>query len=120
MSFLKKLSIVHPISLTLNILAIVIGSIKLGGQEVQDIWPQPIKNEIVAKIENKPLDIPRDDISSVIMETIHRRPCTALDLLKILSVDEQRLNKILQKFEAEGTIEIKHQKRGAFYQTVKR
>jgi peptidyl-prolyl cis-trans isomerase SurA len=55
--FLKKQLIVQSIILTLSMLAIVTGFPKLGGQEVQDIWTPPIKNGIVAKIEDEVITI---------------------------------------------------------------
>ncbi|MCP4023849.1 MAG: radical SAM protein [Desulfobacteraceae bacterium] len=75
---------------------------------------------IVAKAKNKPLSGQRKDARSTIMETIHRRPCTAQDLLEILGIDEQDLKKILQGLEKEGKIEIKKEERGIFYQTIKK
>ena len=50
------------------------------------------------------------------METISRRPCTLDDLVKILGMHTNEVNKYLDVLDAENKIETIEQERGVFYQ----
>lgn len=63
--------------------------------------------------------IQRADVKQAILETVHRRPCTAKDLSGILGVDESRISACLKELERQGKIKAAKQKRGIFYQTCK-
>ncbi|CCK82142.1 radical SAM protein [Desulfobacula toluolica] len=77
-------------------------------------------SQIIAKVDkNIRAHIQRENIKAAIVETIHRRPCTKQDLLKILGVEKEVINNHLTILEQEGKIVGKTQERGVFYQTLK-
>lgn len=82
-------------------------------------------SEIIARVDEdikartKKNQIQRKDITAAIIETIHRRPCTKKDLLQILGVEKQVIDKIISRLEQEKKIVGKNQDRGVFYQTLK-
>ncbi len=79
---------------------------------------QPI--EIIAKVqETVQKVIKRKDVRQAILETIHRRPCTKIDLQKILGVEQAQIDDCILMLEKENKIIGSVQKRGMFYQTVK-
>ncbi len=78
--------------------------------------------EIIAKIDENIKtnpEIARKDIKAAIIKTINRRPCTKQDLLQLLGVDRQILEKHITMLEQEKMIIGKLQERGIFYQTIK-
>jgi len=76
--------------------------------------------EIIAKVEKSiTAGVKRDDVRTAIIETIHRRPCTKEDLLKILKVEKQVLDTHIIELEKEHKIVGRKEKRGIFYQTLK-
>lgn len=76
--------------------------------------------EIIAKVDEKiAAGIKRNDIRQAILETIHRRPCTALDLETILGLEENDITQYLSDLEKEGKVISSQQERGIFYQTRK-
>ncbi len=75
--------------------------------------------EIISKApDRKKITAYRNDIESVILETIVRRPCTLADLQKILGLHVNEINKYLDVLEHESKIESRFEERGVFY-TVK-
>lgn len=77
--------------------------------------------EIVAKVpETVQPGGNRANIKQAILETIHRRPCTGTDLQKILGLTKSQAEETLSALEKENKIEARTQKRGVFYQTVKK
>jgi len=84
-------------------------------KRVLDFWR--IDNaEIIAKApERKGLPAYRNDIQSAILETIARRPCTLVDLTKILGRHANEINKYLDVLEADKKIQTEKQQRGIFY-----
>lgn len=60
----------------------------------------------------------RDDVESAILETIARRPCTMEDLMNILGLHANEINKYLDVLEAGNEISVTRQARGQFYQVV--
>ncbi|MEA3460462.1 MAG: radical SAM protein, partial [Bacteroidota bacterium] len=58
----------------------------------------------------------RSDLESVILETIARRPCTLSDLVQILGIHVNEINKYQGVLEEAGKIETSVQERGTFYQ----
>lgn len=89
-------------------------------QKIVDSWS--LKNvEIIAKApERKNIQSYRDDAATAILETISRRPCTIDDLMSILGMHINEINKYLDVLEAEHKIETVRQERGVFYQKVDR
>ena len=78
--------------------------------------------EIIAKIDENIKanpEIEKKDIKAAIIKTINRRPCTKQDLLQLLGVDRQILEKHIIMLEQEKMIIGKLQERGIFYQTIK-
>jgi wyosine [tRNA(Phe)-imidazoG37] synthetase (radical SAM superfamily) len=77
--------------------------------------------EIIAPPEERSLHKSyRSDVESAILETIARRPCTLSDLVKILGLHINEINKYLSKLEDEGKVETIEQERGIFYQVSDR
>ncbi len=60
-----------------------------------------------------------EQLSDIILETIHRRPCTAEDLSMTLRQDQQRIEQLLADFLEKGLVESSVRSRGTFYQTCK-
>ncbi len=74
--------------------------------------------EIISKApDRKNITAYRNDVESVILETIVRRPCTLDDLQKILGMHINEINKYLDVLEHEGKVEVRFEKRGIFYAT---
>jgi len=72
--------------------------------------------EIISKApDRKQITAYRNDIESVILETIIRRPCTLDDLQKILGLHVNEINKYLDVLENEQKIEVRFEERGVFY-----
>jgi wyosine [tRNA(Phe)-imidazoG37] synthetase (radical SAM superfamily) len=71
---------------------------------------------IASAPERKNNEAYRDDTEAVILETITRRPCTLDDLIKILGLHINEINKYLDVLEEEDRIERVEQNRGVFYQ----
>ena len=59
------------------------------------------------------------DHRETILQTIWRRPCTALDLSRILGVHPAKVQKYLRQFLAEGLIELEQRERGTFVKIKK-
>ncbi|WP_022666028.1 radical SAM protein [Desulfospira joergensenii] len=59
------------------------------------------------------------DMEAMVVETIHRRPCTVQDLGTALNLDIGELEILLKRLVMEGRIESTLQQRGMFYQTRK-
>jgi len=79
-------------------------------------------DEIIAKIDENIKanpEIEKKDIKAAIIKTINRRPCTKQDLLQLLGVDMQILEKHITLLEQEKIILGKLRERGIFYQTIK-
>ncbi len=76
--------------------------------------------EIIAKVDlSLKVNMQREDIKTAILETIHRRPCTKEDLVKILGVDPLIMDETIEHLEKENKIFSQTQARGTFYQTIK-
>ena len=77
--------------------------------------------EIIAKAKDlKSADQVSDkNMEDMVMETIHRRPCTKEDLAASLNLDMGALEILLKRLVREGRIQSTLQQRGLFYQTRK-
>jgi len=72
--------------------------------------------EIIAKVsERKDERSFNRDTESAILETISRRPCTVADLVSILKLHENEINKYLSTLESDGKIIPENLERGIFY-----
>ncbi len=85
-------------------------------QKIIDFWGLPNVEIIAAAPERKELKSYRKDAETAILGTITRRPCTVDDLVKILGLHINEINKYLDVLEGEGKIQSVWQDRGVFYQ----
>jgi len=85
-------------------------------KKIVDYWKLDNVEIIAAAPERKNIQSYRKDAETAIIETIARRPCTLDDLVKILGLHINEINKYLDVLEAEGKIEAVRQERGVFYQ----
>jgi len=113
---------VQPDSVQLNTLDRpgVIPGLKAAGrkelEQIADFWGLDNIEIIAAAPSRKEVKSFRDDIESAILETIFRRPCTVDDLVKILGLHINEINKYLDVLEADNKIKTVQQARGVFYQ----
>ncbi len=84
-------------------------------QKIVDYWNLNNVEIIAAAPERKNIQSYRKDAESAILGTITRRPCTVDDLVKILGLHINEINKYLDVLEAEGNIEPVRKERGLFY-----
>ncbi len=77
--------------------------------------------EIIARVKevNSGEKVLDRDMEAMVIETIHRRPCTVKDLNRALNLDMGELEILLKRLVLEGRIESCLQQRGMFYQTKK-
>ncbi|MBC8185106.1 radical SAM protein [candidate division KSB1 bacterium] len=85
-------------------------------KKIVDYWKLDNVEIIGAAVERKNIQSYRKDAETTILGTITRRPCTVDDLVKILGLHINEINKYLDVLEAEGKIESVRQERGVFYQ----
>jgi len=85
-------------------------------QQIVDFWNLDNVEIIAAAPERKKVKSYREDTETAIWETICRRPCTIDDLVKILGLHINEINKYLDVLESENKIESVRQERGLFYQ----
>ena len=85
-------------------------------KKIVDYWKLDNVEIIAAAPERKNIQSYRKDAETAILGTITRRPCTIDDLVKILGLHINEINKYLDVLEAEGKIEPVRQERGVFYQ----
>ncbi|MGD9707164.1 MAG: radical SAM protein [Candidatus Delongbacteria bacterium] len=72
--------------------------------------------EIIAKVsERKDERSFNKDTESAILQTISRRPCTVEDLMSILGLHKNEINKYLSTLETDGRIIPERLERGVFY-----
>lgn len=84
-------------------------------QAIIRMWDLP-NAEIIAPAPKRKEQLSyRKDVETAIMETIERRPCTADDLVDILGMHINEVNKYLSVLASEGKIETVRQRRGLFY-----
>ncbi len=84
--------------------------------KIVDYWKLDNVVIIAAAPERKKIQSYRKDIESAILGTITRRPCTVDDLVKILGLHVNEINKYLDVLEADGEIKTIQKERGLFYQ----
>lgn len=85
-------------------------------QQIVDFWNLDNVEIIATAPERKKVKSYREDTETAIWETICRRPCTIDDLVKILGLHINEINKYLDVLESENKIESVRQERGLFYQ----
>nr|NQU89452.1 radical SAM protein [Bacteroidota bacterium] len=88
-------------------------------QHIVDLWK--LNNvEIIASLpDRKMIKAYREDIENALLETISRRPCTLDDMVQILGVHINEINKYLGVLAEENKIEAYKLQRGIFYRVRK-
>jgi wyosine [tRNA(Phe)-imidazoG37] synthetase (radical SAM superfamily) len=84
-------------------------------KRVADLWQFENMEIIAASPKRKNIQSYRSDTEAAILETISRRPCTLDDLVDLLGMHLQEINKYLDVLEGEGAIETVELERGIFY-----
>lgn len=77
--------------------------------------------EIIARVKDLTSGdhISDDEMEAMVMETIHRRPCTVEDLTAALNLEKEKLQILMKRLILEDKVESVQQERGVFYQTIK-
>ncbi len=77
--------------------------------------------EIIARVKDltSKESISDDQMAAMVLETIHRRPCTVDDLAAALNLDKGKLEILMKQLILAGKVESVIQERGMFYQTIK-
>ena len=89
-------------------------------EEIVQLWNLENVEIISPAVQRKDLSAYRSDAEAAILETISRRPCTIEDLMEILGLHINEINKYLDVLEEENKIETIRQERGVFYQVIQR
>lgn len=84
-------------------------------QEVMDFW-QLNNVRIIAKAKQSTQTQFRSDTETAIKESISRRPCTVEDLITMLGLCEEEIDRCLQNLAKLKGFEKVEQERGVFYQ----
>lgn len=84
-------------------------------QKVMDFW-QLNNVRIIAKAKQSTQTQFRSDTETAIKETISRRPCTVEDLITMLGLCEEEIDRCLQNLAKLKGFEKVEQERGVFYQ----
>lgn len=91
----------------------VIASKKEPLEEIASYLPRA---EVIAKFPpEKKTDAYSKDIEASIISTLKRRPCTALDLSRILNLHLNEVNKCLHALLEEKKVKLQEEKRGLFF-----
>jgi len=77
--------------------------------------------EIIARVKDLASreHISDEKMEAMVMETIHRRPCTIADLTAALNLEQSKLEILMKRLILEKKVESLQQDRGTFYQTIK-
>lgn len=77
--------------------------------------------EIIARVKDlASVDhISDEKMETMVLETIHRRPCTLADLTAALNLEHAKLEILMKRLILENKVESVQQERGTFYQTIK-
>ncbi|WP_289019766.1 radical SAM protein [Desulfobacter postgatei] len=78
--------------------------------------------EIIARVKDLASreHISDEKMETMVMETIHRRPCTIDDLTAALNLEKGKLEILMKRLILEHKVESVQQERGIFYQTIKK
>ena len=77
--------------------------------------------EIIARVKDLSSgdQISDEKMEAMVMETIHRRPCTVDDLTAALNLEKGKLEILMKRLILGNKVESVQQERGVFYQTIK-
>jgi len=118
----QKIAKINPDSIQLNtldrpgVVANLHSASRKELEKIVDLWNFKKVEIISAVAQRKNIQSYRSDAETAIIETISRRPCTIEDLMKILGIHINEINKYLAVLEEEKKIETIRQERGLFYQ----
>ena len=84
-------------------------------KSIIDFWDFDNIEIIADAPQRKSIKSYRKDAETAILETIRRRPCTVDDLVKILGLHINEINKYLDVLNAEDKIDTERLGRGVFY-----
>ncbi len=84
-------------------------------QRVMNLWQLDNASIIAAPASRKSIRAYREDKENAVLETISRRPSTVEDLISMLGIHINEINKYLDVLESEGAIESERLTRGVFY-----
>ena len=84
-------------------------------ERVMALWQLDNVSIIAASANRKNIRAYREDKENAILETISRRPCTTDDMISMLGIHINEINKYLDVLEADGVIESEQLERGVFY-----
>nr|WP_320017005.1 radical SAM protein [uncultured Desulfobacter sp.] len=78
--------------------------------------------EIIARVKDLASGdhISDEKMEAMVMETIHRRPCTIDDFTAALNLEKGKLQILMKRLILEDKVESVQQERGLFYQTQKK
>ena len=117
----KNIQKINPDSVQLNTLDRpgVVANLKSAAREelqtIAESWGIPNVEIICSAEKRKNIESFRSDVESAILGTVARRPCTGEDLVQILGLHINEINKYLDVLESDGKIEAVEQDRGVFY-----
>jgi len=118
----QKIAEINPDSIQLNTLdrpgavADLHSATREELEKIKGLWKFKNVEIISSATQRKNIPSYRSDAETAILETISRRPCTIEDLIKILGIHINEINKYLAVLEEEKKIETIRQERGVFYQ----
>lgn len=73
-------------------------------QDIVELWQMDNVEIIASSLERQKVQSYRKDLENVIIETVARRPCTSLDIVKITGLHINEINKYLDVLETKGRI----------------
>lgn len=86
---------------------------------IKELWDIPGTEIISNPANRKKIKAYREDTETAILETIFRRPCTAIDISNILGIHLNETNKYLDVLESDSKVKTVRKERGIFYQVRK-
>jgi len=73
-------------------------------QDIVELWQLDNIDIIASSLERQKVQSYRKDLENVILETVARRPCTSLDIIKITGLHINEINKYLDVLETKDKI----------------
>ena len=89
-------------------------------EEISGFWGMENVEIIGAAASRHETPSYRQDLENTLLETLARRPCTLDDLVRILGLHINEINKYLGVLEEEGKIRTSVQERGIFYYLIRK
>ncbi len=89
-------------------------------EEISRFWAMENVEIIGAAVSRHETPSYRQDLENTLLETLARRPCTMEDLVRILGLHVNEINKYLGVLEEEGKIRTSVQERGTFFSILRK